>query len=57
MFVGVYLFLLDGCSSAERVYDVVESVMEESSGSPIPLLHEPYIPDELASHPGAHHAF
>ncbi|EMS61339.1 hypothetical protein TRIUR3_25780 [Triticum urartu] len=44
-------------AKSERVYDVVESVMEESSGSPIPLLHEPYIPDELASHPGIHHAF
>ncbi|XBI77803.1 hypothetical protein VPH35_087612 [Triticum aestivum] len=41
----------------DRVYDVVQSLTEESSGSPIPLLHEPYIPNELASHPGAHHAF
>lgn len=57
MFIGVYLFLLDDCCSADHVYDVVESVAEESSGSPIPLLHEPYIPDELASHPGIHHAF
>uniref|UniRef100_M8BS91 Uncharacterized protein n=1 Tax=Aegilops tauschii TaxID=37682 RepID=M8BS91_AEGTA len=44
-------------AKSERVYDVVESVTEESSGSPIPLLHETYIPDELASHPGIHHAF
>ncbi|XBI82773.1 hypothetical protein VPH35_091376 [Triticum aestivum] len=41
----------------DRVYDVTESVTEESTCPPIPLLHEPYIPDELASHPGAHHAF
>uniref|UniRef100_A0A8I7BDR5 PDZ domain-containing protein n=1 Tax=Hordeum vulgare subsp. vulgare TaxID=112509 RepID=A0A8I7BDR5_HORVV len=47
----------DAPQTEDRVYDVVEFVTEESPGPPIPLIHEPYIPDELASHPGIHHAF
>ncbi|VAI26875.1 uncharacterized protein LOC119307203 [Triticum dicoccoides] len=31
----------------DRVYDVVESVAEESSDPPSPPIYQPYIPDEL----------
>lgn len=35
------------------MYDVDESVTEESSDPPSPPLYEPYIPDELAADPEA----
>ncbi|KQK05092.1 uncharacterized protein LOC100844266 [Brachypodium distachyon] len=42
----------------DRVYDnVVESSMEESSNPPSPLLHRPYIPDELADRADVRAAF
>nr|XP_040245115.1 uncharacterized protein LOC109753250 [Aegilops tauschii subsp. strangulata] len=37
--------------------DVAESSLEESSYPPSPLLHRPYIPDELADRPDIHAAF
>ncbi|KAF7063281.1 hypothetical protein CFC21_069807 [Triticum aestivum] len=44
----------------DRVYDVIESVTEESSDPASPPLYEPYIPDELAdraANPGIRAAF
>lgn len=42
----------------DRVYaDVVESATEESSDPPSPLLHRPYIPDELADRADIRAAF
>ncbi|KAM0929179.1 hypothetical protein ACQ4PT_001801 [Festuca glaucescens] len=42
----------------DRVYDdVVESSTEESSDPPSPLLHRPYIPDELADRADIRAAF
>jgi hypothetical protein len=37
--------------------DVVESATEESSDPPSPLLHRPYIPDELADRADIRAAF
>ncbi|XP_044379146.1 uncharacterized protein [Triticum aestivum] len=41
----------------DRVYDVDESVTEESSDPPSPPIYEPYIPDELVDDPDILAAF
>lgn len=56
--IGVYLLVRFFCMYVVRAYDDVdESSTEESSGPPSPLLHKPYIPDELADRADIRAAF